>query len=266
MCQRRPSLLLGYRNIQLRNVDISSTLLASPGLLTVDYCPPFTILTSTSDSLVRNRERNGNIPPLSKFSFDAGVSQVAPQIRSYLVAVPPRSLLTEVQRLAHLRPPPTPAEPDPLSMSRETQPQAVAVETLMRDRDHTFKSIITDYSHFLSVRDQYVGLNDKRGRTAVPDAVDFPIDVAGERKLVEELFGAMLDFGEVIDEQRQRRSKKRKAVDAAEDPEMEVSFTDSTHVRRVKEASNLEIELLAWDLVVSNWAQPPIPSSTLRIR
>jgi len=202
---------------------------------------------------VRTRDLYGNIPPVEFFGFSAGISPVAPQIHSYLAAIPPQDLLTEVNRFAHLRPEATVAAIDRRSMDQETQPQAMTFETLLQDKDHSFKAIIVDYNHYLAMRDQYVALNDKKGKTAVPDVTNFPADPASQRELVEELFAAILDFDNVIDGQRQKRVNKRKTGNVPEEAEEEVRFADSTHVRRVKEASNLEIELLSWELVVRIW-------------
>lgn len=199
---------------------------------------------------MRTRDQYGSIPPVELFGFSAGISPIAPHIHGYLAAIPPQTLLAEVHRFAHLRPEAAVAVIDQHQMAQETQPQAMTFETLLQDKDHSFKAIIVDYNHYLAMKDQYVALNDKKGKTAVPDVTDFPADPVSQRRLVEELFAAILNFGNVIDGQRQKRVNKRKTGNVPEAAEEEVHFADSTHVRRVKEASNLEIELLSWELVV----------------
>lgn len=159
----------------------------------------------------------------------------------------------EVQKLAYLRPQVADAVAGPAHQTVQTQPREVSVAMLLKDKDHTFKAVITDYNHFVTMKERYLAFNDKKGRTDVPDATDFPSDVNEQRELVQELYAAMVDCGDLIDAQRQKRTRKRKADQITGDGEDEVTFTDSTHVRRVKEASNFEIELLSWGLLVSTY-------------
>ena len=117
--------------------------------------------------------------------------------------------------------------------------------------------MISNFDHYLEVKERYVTLNDKVGKAFVPDAEDFPEDVASQQRLVKELFNAMLEFDELIDEKRQLRAKKRKISETAGEEEGGTSrFEESTHVRRVREASNLEIELLCWELLVGIFHSP----------
>lgn len=100
-----------------------------------------------------------------------------------------------------------------------------------------------------------MSLNDKKGRTNVPAATDFPADFAGQSELVRRLFVAMTDIESAIDDTRQKRkSNKRKAgelEDEEEEPQGDAGTADSTHVARIKNAANLEIEIACWDTLVS---------------
>jgi hypothetical protein len=123
---------------------------------------------------------------------------------------------------------------------------------MMKYHDGKFRGLINNATHFKRVREVYYSLNDQKGRTYVEHASEFPSDLSGQVKLVEELFNAMLNFDDFIDEPRQKRRKRRKMnQDAEEEEDNDNSVTDSTHVRRVRQASDLEIELLAWELLVS---------------
>lgn len=128
----------------------------------------------------------------------------------------------------------------------------VALEDMLKIRSHTFKGLVRDLGHFSALKTEYERLNNKKDNTDVPDCDDFPQDLDDQRSLVRELFEAMVDFSEIVEEPRLvRKNKKRQHSELENEDSSLAEYRDNTHVKRVKESSDVEIELLAWNLLVS---------------
>lgn len=159
-----------------------------------------------------------------------------------------------------------------------------ALADLLQQKDHKWSGIIQDYEDYKELTRQYFALNDKTGRTKVPDCDQFPEDKESQKELARELFEAIVDFSDVIDGTKKVEKKKKNAnsgshrdddeegaeSDAGEEGDGEAEEDEQTgsadpvHLKRVKALSNLEVELLAWELLVSAPANlllsPEIPS------
>lgn len=113
-----------------------------------------------------------------------------------------------------------------------------------RDHNHNYQYIRTE-AHAVALWSEYNALNNKRGKTAgVPDSVDYPHDAATQLAKVGELVQATMDLTHMIDKQTKSRRK-----DAAG------QLIDSARIRRIKAATNVEIELGCWKLFVSKTMQ-----------
>jgi hypothetical protein len=165
------------------------------------------------------------------------------------------------------------------------------VDELLEQRDHKWSGIVEDYDHCRALAKQYMALNDKKAKPA--DRDEFPEDRELQKELVRELFEAILDFSDVIDGKGTAKNKgngkndafanddneheekanvkvegspSNEATPVADDARSaftsqsgaEPSPADTVHTKRIRSLSNLEVELLAWDLLVSDGI--PVPS------
>ncbi|KAK3290547.1 uncharacterized protein B0H64DRAFT_447269 [Chaetomium fimeti] len=97
------------------------------------------------------------------------------------------------------------------------------IRQLLNNKDHTWSGIVRDYDDCQELMKQYKTLNDKEGTTDVEVSNDFPEDKQAQKELARQLFEAILEV----------------------DPDT----SDHMHSQRVQELSNLEVELLSWELL-----------------
>jgi hypothetical protein len=128
-----------------------------------------------------------------------------------------------------------------------TEKQESNIIELLKQKDHVWSGIVRDFNHYQELARKYKSMNDKRGKTCVPVCKDFPEDKQTQRELVRELFESILDFSDAIDCIRDGSGKTING-DAEECTGLQAGET--VHAKRVKALSNLEVELLAWDLLV----------------
>ncbi|KAL2018375.1 hypothetical protein VTK56DRAFT_910 [Thermocarpiscus australiensis] len=166
------------------------------------------------------------------------------------------------------------------------------MEAELKQKDHRWAGLITDYDHYLQLSKAYMRLNDKEvpadasdsgsgstgasgsggavgsadanpdqnatqndeGSDKLPDTEPFPETTEKQLERVKELVEAIFDFSDVIRPTRVV-AKRRKASGSADTEQNEgegaPTVADSTHVRRVKGLSNLEVEMLAWDVLMA---------------
>jgi len=128
-----------------------------------------------------------------------------------------------------------------------TEKQESSIVELLKQKDHNWSGIVRDFNHYQELAREYKSMNDRRGKTCVPECKDFPEDEQTQRELVRELFESILDFSGAID---CIRNGGGKAINRDVEECMGLQAGETVHAKRVKALSNLEVELLAWDLLV----------------
>lgn len=137
------------------------------------------------------------------------------------------------------------------------------LEQMLESKTGRYQPIFRGFSHQHALKDAYDRLNDKKKAAAVSDCLDFPHNnIESQHKLAEELFDAILDCSSAEEKPRllaAKKSRKRKASvlegqDEGEDSDPGNAepreWVDNTHVKRIKAASDVEIQFIAWNLLV----------------
>lgn len=137
------------------------------------------------------------------------------------------------------------------------------LEQLLQSKTRKYHPIFRGFSHQHAVKEAYDQLNDKKKAAAVSGCLDFPDnDIERQHKLAEELFDAILDCSNAEEKPRllaAKKSRKRKASELEDENEGEDGdpdnagsreWVDNTHVKRIKAASDVEIQFIAWNLLV----------------
>lgn len=141
----------------------------------------------------------------------------------------------------------------PLSPPRNQPNAALDIHRLISQNDNGCKGHISSYQEHLTVKDAYMKLNDEEIRGNI---LDFPLDDQGQKELARQLYQAMTNMDDILD--GTRLSRKRRQTDE-EDPFSVAGsvnidrFEDSVAVKRVKETKEIELEMIAWDLLVTNF-------------
>lgn len=177
------------------------------------------------------------------------LAQAARFVEQYLKSLSRAAIDVELESVEYLRPLDT--QPLPPLAADDT------LDDLLRVQTRKYQPIFRNFDHEKAVKEEYDHLNDKRKAADVPDCADFPDDEASQHRLVEELFNAILDSTEAEELPRlvNKKGKKRKASEmdgehsAAQDDDRQ--WTENTYVKRVKSASDIEIQFIAWNLLVS---------------
>jgi hypothetical protein len=146
--------------------------------------------------------------------------------------------------------------PSPSALPAEMLPSSPAVqhpipniEALLRDKTHIYTPMFRDMAHLCQTKSLYQQYNDNKEdrnakhRTNVPGTALASSDWATRVIKVGEIFNALVDFTDIHD-------KGKKVKDPVLNVEVEVK-EKNTAVRRVMSSSNLELQLLAWDIFVS---------------
>jgi hypothetical protein len=118
------------------------------------------------------------------------------------------------------------------------------LRALLREQGSHYKGYITSYDHSQRVKAVYLKLNHKPGRVGTRG--DFPLDNASQVELVRQLCTAIANLRDVIDGHRMRRGKRGNDDLQGE----QAGFVDSAAVQAVKALSPVEVELLAWEILV----------------
>lgn len=104
------------------------------------------------------------------------------------------------------------------------EPPRPNIYKLLANKDHTWSGIVRDYDDCQELTRQYMSLNDKTGDTDVAGSNDFPEDKKAQKELARQLFEAIL--------------------------EVDPTASEHIHYKPIRELSNLEVELLSWELLV----------------
>jgi hypothetical protein len=122
---------------------------------------------------------------------------------------------------------------------------AAEVQRLLTEKDHNYQPLFRDFEDFRTMKTLYAQLNDKKSKngTDVQDSSFICDNWAASEVEVGRIFGALVDMTDI-------RDKGKTKLDPASGLEVEVK-EEATAVRRMINSSNLELQLLAWDILVS---------------
>lgn len=104
------------------------------------------------------------------------------------------------------------------------EPPRPDIRQLLNNKDHNWSGIVRDYDDCQELTRQYMSLYDKTGETYVAESNDFPEDKEAQKELARQLFEAIL--------------------------ELYPADTENMHYKSIRELSNIEVELLSWELLV----------------
>ena len=165
----------------------------------------------------------------------------------------PDAVVAEFEALMNRRPRDIESLPPILTDSLPLQ------DLLHAQSTRQYQRIFRSFEHQQAVKDEYDRLNDE----GAPACDDLPTDIEGQHKLVEELFYAIInnDFAEEQPRLLVKKSRKRKASDLEDEtgdhepkdnePECR-QWVENTYVKRIRMATDVEIQFLAWNLLVSS--------------
>jgi len=191
-------------------------------------------------------QQTQSIPATYRFAFPEDLVPSARLVEEHLRSIPHTAVSAELGSLEYLRPRDTPPL---LPLGAD-----VGVEDLLgAQQTRRYQPIFRGFDHAQSAKDEYDCLNDKKKATDVPDCTDFPEDdIQSQHKLVEELFDAIADCSGTEEQPRlvNRKAKKRKAAELDEEGDDGREWTENTYVKRIKTAKDVEIQFLAWNLLV----------------
>lgn len=201
-------------------------------------------------------QQTGSIAAYHSFPLPGEVTGAAKIFEEHLKSLPsPAAVNAEFEALKGLRP--SRIQPLPFLM-----PDSLPLGDLLQAQPtRKYQRIFRDFEHQQAIKEEYDRLNDKRQATCD----DFPNDAEGQHRLVEELFDAILDFSEAEEQQRllvAKTSKKRKTSEVEEgagDQELldlvkdneQRQWADNTYAKRINAAKDVEIQFVAWNLLVS---------------
>lgn len=136
-----------------------------------------------------------------------------------------------------------------LPLSPALQHPIPNIEFLLGEKNHIYTPMFRDIAHLRQMKALYQQYNDNKDdknvkhRTNVPDTALASSDWATRVTKVGEIFTSLVDFSDIHD-------KGKMVLDPLLNVEVEVK-EKNTAVRRVMNSSNLELQLLAWDIFVS---------------
>lgn len=134
----------------------------------------------------------------------------------------------------------------PALRAREpANPPPPDVQQLLLEKDHVYRPMFRDLQDVQRMKKMYGDFNNKSGkhRTDVNDTSFVSHNWAESVGKVGEIFDALVDLSDIKD-------KGKMKYDPALNAEVEVK-EESTAVRRTINSSNLELQLLSWDIFVS---------------
>lgn len=122
---------------------------------------------------------------------------------------------------------------------------AAEIVRLLSEKDHQYRPIFRDFDDLRIMKILYSQQNDKKSKhgTDVPDTSFICNNWAAAVVEVGKIFEALVDMTDIKD-------KGKTKFDPALGAEVEVK-EEATAVRRMINSSNLELQLLAWDILVS---------------
>jgi hypothetical protein len=204
------------------------------------------------------------MPTVRAFDIAPKVTDIALFIDGFLKSCKPDDLAEELTSFDNLRP-----HQACLAVLPPFDTQyggGSTVGQLQHWHDHAGKqkyNLIQNFDHAMQLDAQLHMMNNKMGKTAdVLDCEDFPATDEERKVLVDKLVAAMVNYTGIIEKpvlDRKRRRTRQGAGSEAGDDEDAPATKDNYRVERVKNTSNVELQILAWKLLVSS------PSLTLSI-
>jgi hypothetical protein len=117
-------------------------------------------------------------------------------------------------------------------------------------KDHTWHGLVYDDKHAKKILEEYRGLNDKPCDTDAQGS-DIPRDRVSQLAIVREIYDGICDFTSIID--RPAKRKRRNTDPVEEENGSEELVPQNNHqAKRVKEAPNVVLEALSWEILVSS--------------
>ncbi|KAB5576621.1 hypothetical protein GE09DRAFT_1185294 [Coniochaeta sp. 2T2.1] len=199
-----------------------------------------------------NKARAWQMVAHYQFNFEQEVVGAAKILERLLKAVPKDAVKNEFESLLAL----------PRENAYSLAPLAAAsepLEAMLQSKTREYKPLFRGLDHAQAVREAYDRLNDKKRAANVPDANDFPTEPHELHNRAKELFDAILDFSDAEEKPRLvvKKTKKRKASEMEDNGDDgddypdngNREFTENTAWKRIRNASDVEINLLAWNLL-----------------
>jgi len=113
-------------------------------------------------------------------------------------------------------------------MTSLNRQQRAPVRDLLRQKDHQYAPMITTVQDLQALKQEYSGLNNVDiGRDGRLDT-DYPTTPQAQQECVRQLFLAITDFSDVIES------------------------ANHLQLPRVKDMSNFEVHVIAWNILVSS--------------
>lgn len=153
-------------------------------------------LTVSVDSFAMHWRRAGSIGPYYCFAFPEEMVPAAKAVQKHLKSLPgPAAVDAEFAAVKGRRP--QTIQPLPAII-----PDSLPLGELMRvPPTRRYQRMFRNFEHQQAVREAYDQLNDNKNARVVSGYGEFPNDVDGQHRLVEELYNAILDFSDMDEKQ-----------------------------------------------------------------
>ncbi|KAB5543036.1 hypothetical protein GE09DRAFT_1061564 [Coniochaeta sp. 2T2.1] len=171
----------------------------------------------------------GSVAPVAYFEPVPELGDNAAATRAYLKAQGDR-LLQEMEALEWYRPQELPSLPL-LPYSWAAKPLHEMLKVKDHENNHKYQ-IVLDHEHALELDKELHAMHNRKGKTAGIGDCDFPATYAERKALADGLFQAMVDTSSIVEAGHMKNTNKGKGK-----------------VARVEEASNVELQILAWKIL-----------------
>lgn len=163
------------------------------------------------------------IPSLDQLAIPATLVKDIPYINGFLSSSPPALLGQELTALYPLRPRSISALP---ALARKL-PTLQGLPSGLLDHQHTY-NLVDNLEHAKALEAELWAQNNKKGTAKGSDAHNFPEDKASQQRLKNELFFAIINCNTIIEK------------------------PGNPQVKKIQGLTNLELEIMAWKVLVSS--------------
>ncbi|KAB5518801.1 hypothetical protein GE09DRAFT_1065877 [Coniochaeta sp. 2T2.1] len=211
------------------------------------------------DSLTNDYMSRGSVAPVAYFESAPELGDNAAATRAYLKAQGDR-ILQEMEALDWYRPQDLQALPL-LPYSWAAKPLQEMLKVKDHENNHKYQMVL-DHEHALELDKELHEMHSRKGKTAGIGDCDFPATYAERKALADGLFHAMVDTSSIVEvghmKTANKGKKKATADDEGEDgehgndgeqPYATPAYNKNYKVARVEEASNVELQILAWKIL-----------------
>lgn len=214
------------------------------------------LLMCLVDTLLYYLRDRGVMPTVHAFALPPNVADTALFIEGYLKSRQPEILSQELVSLSSLRPYQARLPILPPFDTRYGGDFTVRQLSHWHDQAGNQKyNLVRNYDHAVLLDIELHGMNNKLGKTAgVLDCQDFPATDEERRVLVDRLVEAMVNYDGVIEkpviDRSRRRTKQSAGLETGQDEDGSAT-KDNYRVKRVKNTPNVELQIIAWKILVS---------------